>query len=197
MVKAFDSFCGFVRFALMVIIVIFIFRAIMVVHKRFDSAIPRYTTKHFHKPQYRADPDTVIKWLERIVQGKVEPVVVYDTVFYDSEWEHLIRTIRSNGKTIQVQTQLCGTPMGQDHIYPYMRRYQIVPTPTGLDVIHYRDYFRWMGLLGVVRWGLNDRHNDLGWEIKSGIEYVPWRLEGQIYITTNGGAGIELEKRFW
>ena len=195
--RAFQNMWGFIRFALMILVALWVFRAIMVVHKRFDSAIPKYTTRHFHKPEYRADPDTVIKWLERIVQRKVEPIVVYDTVYYDSDWEHLIRLVKSDGKRITIETQLCGIPMGQEHIHPYVRRFQIVPTPTGLDVIHYRDYFRWMGLLGVVRWGLNDRHSGLEGCIKSGIEYVPWRLEGQIYITTNGGTGIELEKRFW
>lgn len=194
MYKAFQNMWGFIRFALMILVALWVFKAVMLVHKRFDGAIPEYTTRHFHKPEYRADPDIEIRWLERIVQRKVEPIIVYDTVFYDSDWEHLIRLVKSDGKTIQVQTQLCGTPMGQDHTYPYMRRYQIVPTPTGIHMTEYKDYFMWTGLSVALRYDAFSRSEVL---VKSGISYVPWRIKGQIYITTNGGTGIELEKRFW
>lgn len=198
MLKAFNSICGFIRFAILLLIAVWGFKVLMTIHREFDSAIPEYQTVHYAKPEYRPQLDTVIKWIEKITQEQVDPIIVYDTVYYDEpSYKHLIRSIRSDGRQFTIQTQICGTVIGREHIYPYMRRYQIVATSTGLNVIWYKDFFRWTGLSLAVRGGRKSADEVWCGLVKSGLEYVLWRVRGEMYISTDGSVGFIVEKRLW
>jgi len=194
MIKAFSNLYGFIRFALMLIIALWVFKVIMIIHKQFDSAIPEYTTQHFYKPEYRPEPDTKIRGLERITQEKVEPIVVYDTVYYDSSYTSMMRSVKADGKHITIQTQFCGDTTGSEWIYPYVKRFQVVVLGNKLDFTHDKDFFRWTGLSFGWIWGQEAAGKGL---ITSGIEYVPWRVQGVVYIATDGEIGFIVGKKLW
>lgn len=128
-------------------------------------------TEYIHKPQHRPEPDTVIRWLEKIKEVKVVPETVYDTVYYEISKNHLIKTIDANGNKIIVQTQYCGEKRGKEFIYPYWERFQLV---AGEDQPHFtgkKDYWDWNKIYAGYS-------TTCGLEAETRLLFKPFNIEG-------------------
>lgn len=146
-------------------------------------------TEHIYKPVTRPEPDTIIKWLERIKEVKVEPEIVYDTVYYEVSRNHLIKTVDANGNKILVQTQYCGEKRGKEFIYPYTERFQLVAGENQPHFTEHKDYLDWDKLY-------TGYSSDCGPEVETRILFKPLRLEGSLKASFKEIEGKILLKLF-
>jgi len=205
--RVFGNIASFARFVILVAIFISIFRFVQWSSSLFDKT-QTYTTQYLYEPQYRLPPDTVIKFIEHITQVEVPPLIIYDTIKYDSPpIKHMIRNLKADGKLIKIQTQYCNTTLGKEFIFPYTPYFQATPTDNNVKMIKYKNYFDFTGLNIEYRLkcGLNGSHEVLA---KTGIQVVPLGLKtscGASMSTIGGVSGNEIdfnivfmvEKRIW
>jgi len=175
MLKRILKFANTIRAVFGYIIIVVVCIAVIKLIKYFEILYENkpIVTEHISKSQTRPEPDTVIKWLEKIKEVKVEPEIIYDTIYYEVSKNHLIKTVDANGNKIIVQTQYCGEKRGKEFIYPYTERFQLVAGDNKPHFIKHKDYWDWDKLYfgGSSTCGL---------EAETRLFFKPLNLEGSI-----------------
>ncbi len=175
MLKKILEFANTIRAVFGYILIAIVCIAVIKLIKYFDNLYENkpIVTEYIYKPVTRPEPDTVIRWLERIKEVKVEPETVYDTVYYEVSRNHLIKTVDANGNKIIVQTQYCEEKRGKEFIYPYTERFQLVAGEDQPHFTKHKDYWDWDKLY-------TGYSSDCGLEAESRLFFKPLNLEGSL-----------------
>lgn len=171
MLKKLLKFANTIRAIFGYILFVIVALAVLKLIHLYDNKPP--VIEYVYKPQHRPEPDTVVKWLERIKEVKVDPIIIYDTVYYDVSKKHLIKTVNANGNEIIVQTQYCGESFGKELIYPYTERFQLVAGKNKPHFTKYKDYWDW----DKIYIGYS---TTCGLESETRLLFKPFSLEGSI-----------------
>lgn len=191
MLKKILKFANTIRAIFGYIIIAIVCIAVIKLIKYFDNLYESKPaiTEYIYKSQMRPEPDTVIRWLERIKEVKVEPEIIYDTIYYEVSKNHLIKTVDANGNKIIIQTQYCGEKRGKEFIYPYTERFLLVASDERPVLIKHKDYWDWYKLYSGYS-------SVCGLEAETRLLFKPLNIEGSFRASFKEIEGKVLWKIF-
>jgi len=145
-----------------------------------------YQTVFVERERIVSQPDTVIRWFERIVQVPAKPETVYQNVLYPNIQNLMVNYIKADGKKIEIREQYCDSLKGRILTYPYYQYFQFVPPKS---MTFYIDYWDWDRLV------LEASYPDFEVRAVSELWFNPWRLSMGIYGSNKGKFGVRLKKK--
>ena len=149
-----------------------------------------YQTVFVKDTNHIKQPDTKVKWLEKIKQVEMKPETVKVVIYDYKTPDELVNYIKAYDGKIVIRTQECGDIFGKELIYPYYKYFQFVPPNS---MIYYKDYWDWERLSISITYNLKQET-----EIKlyTSLQFNPWHLKIQPYVSSKS-TGIEIRKRLW
>jgi hypothetical protein len=181
-----------------------LFLAFRWVNSQLDDTLPdmNYQTIFLKDTlKVKEPPDMDVRWLEKIKYIEGKPVTVQPLIYDYPPPEYLIEWVEANGDSIITSTRkIKGDSLfkGERNTYLYYPYFTLY----GKNQIKYhKNYFDWEKLFIQVSCDFSQIT-----EIKLGssIEYVPWRLYIEPYISnrkieerTKMEVGVDLKKYFW
>ena len=165
------------------------------VNRQLNDNIPdmNYQTVFLKDTIIIKEPDTKVKWLEKIKQVEAKPETVRVVKYDYATPKELVNYIKADGRKIRIRTQMWGMDIGTEYTYPYYKYFQFVPGTTP-SMIYYKDFWDWDRLNISVCYDMINGNTDI--KVYSSLQFNPWGLMIQPYVSTKG-TGIEIRKKLW